>query len=80
MIFDDKSLDPTHPQARSINDMTEDGGHNSYKLCVDDIVLYDAFTFIANGCLSTLVRIAVAVLIGSESQLKEVCKKRKKHK
>lgn len=74
-----QSLDKMHPRARSTNDMTEKDGHNSYKLCIDDVVLYDAFTFITDGCLSAFVRIAVAVLIESESQLKELDEKHKKH-
>lgn len=63
-----------HTRSRSADDISLDGG--SGKLCVDDVVLYDAFTLITDACLSAFVRIAVTVLSETESQLKDVDKKR----
>lgn len=41
----------------------------SKQLHVDDIILFDAFTFVAEGCLSSFVRIALAVLEETEKTL-----------
>lgn len=39
------------------------------QLHVDDIILFDAFTFVAEGCLSAFVRIAMTVLEEAEKEL-----------
>lgn len=82
MVFEDigrpgQSAEAKYPRARSSNEMAREDSHSPHNLCVDDVVLYDAFTFITDACLSAFVRIGVAVLIESESQLKELDKKRK---
>lgn len=49
----------------------------SNDLTVDDIVLYNTFSFIADGCLSAFVRIAIMVLTHSESKLKRIKERQK---
>lgn len=64
---------------RSIDDLTHilcpSSGDN---LSVDDVVLYNSFSFIADGCLSAFVRIAVVVLTDIEAKIdaKQKMKKR----
>ncbi|CAN8073917.1 unnamed protein product [Agarophyton chilense] len=50
------------------------------RLCVDDLVLYNAYSFIADGCLSAFVRIAAAILADIESKVELAhAKKQKKN-
>ncbi|KAI0562108.1 hypothetical protein FGB62_66g022 [Gracilaria domingensis] len=49
------------------------------ELCIDDLVLYNAFSFIADSCLSAFVRIAAAILTDSESKM-EALRARKRRK
>lgn len=58
-------------RAYSLNDIPGVELNSARGLCVDDEVLYDAFTFITDGCLSAFVRIAVAVLIDLEAKISE---------
>eukprot|EP00177_Eucheuma_denticulatum_P004037 GFKZ01007300.1.p1 GENE.GFKZ01007300.1~~GFKZ01007300.1.p1 ORF type:complete len:1024 (-),score=100.37 GFKZ01007300.1:925-3912(-) len=64
-------------RAYSLNDIPGLELNSGRGLCVDDVVLYDAFTFITDGCLSAFVRIAVEVLIDLEDKMKETKDKRR---
>lgn len=45
-------------------------------LSVDDVVVFDAFSFISDGCLSAFIRVANAVRFETESRLEKSGKKR----
>lgn len=49
------------------------------EMCIDDIVLYSAFCFIADVCLSAFVRIAAEVLFDAESKIEELRDKSRKN-
>lgn len=64
---------------RSIDDLSHSLTSASREnLSVDDVVLYNAFSFIADGCLSAFVRIAVVVLTDTEEKLAALKKKKDK--
>lgn len=44
-------------------------------VCVDDVVFYNTFSFIADGCLSAFVRIAITVVMHAERRLTKKQKK-----
>ncbi|CDF39857.1 unnamed protein product [Chondrus crispus] len=85
LVFQDLGLakqtrDASYPRARSHNETNRACKTDEQRLCVDDVVLYDAFTFITDTCLSAFVRIAVAVLIDSEANLKRMKERRQEEK
>lgn len=55
------------------------GRHVPKELCIDDIVLYSAFCFIADVCLSAFVRIAAELLVDSETKIEELRGKTRKN-
>lgn len=53
------------------------GQRHEQKLHLDDIVMYDTFTFIAEGCLSAFLRIALTILEEAKNELESRSRKSK---
>lgn len=60
-------FETSHVKVRAVDDMEDN--LKCKRLHMDDIILYDAFTFVAEGCLSAFVRIALIVLQNFEQKL-----------
>lgn len=60
----------------SMNDVPGKEANAGPGLCADDVVVFDAFSFITDGCLSAFIRIANAVLFATESEQNKLGKKR----
>lgn len=66
-----------HRRSLSSGDASGKEVNSGPGLSVDDVVVFDAFSFISDGCLSAFIRIAKTVLFETESRQEKSRKKRR---